>query len=86
MNGDLAKLGDAGIFVDPRAYGRLDSWHASAARLRANDPLPLVELDEYVPFRAVTRHAAGEPEYTTATFVGGPKRMRIRYRLPPAAA
>ncbi len=57
MTSDLAKLGDAGIFVDPYAYADLDSWHAAAARLRAKDPLPLVELEEYVPFRAVTRHA-----------------------------
>jgi cytochrome P450 len=28
---------------------------------------------------------AGEPEYTTATFVGGPKRLPIRYRLRGAA-
>jgi hypothetical protein len=57
MISDLAKLGDAGMFVDPYAYADLDSWHAAAARLRANDLLPFVELEEYVPFRAVTRHA-----------------------------
>ena len=28
---------------------------------------------------------AGEPEYTATTFVGGPKRVPIRYRLRPAA-
>jgi cytochrome P450 len=27
---------------------------------------------------------AGEPEYTVSTFVGGPKRVPIRYRLRPA--
>lgn len=28
---------------------------------------------------------AGEPQYTASTFVGGPKRVPIRYRLRPAA-
>jgi len=27
---------------------------------------------------------AGEPEYTSSTFVGGPKRVPIRYRIRPA--
>jgi hypothetical protein len=50
-------IGDAGIFVDPQAYAHLDAWHAAAARLRRHDPLPRVDADGYVPFRAVTRHA-----------------------------
>ncbi len=54
---DLSHLGDERIFVDPQAYARLDAWHAAAARLRRTDPLPLVVVDGYVPFRAVTRHA-----------------------------
>ena len=51
------RLGDARIFVDRTAYADLDFWHAAAARLRASDPLPRIEVDGYVPFRAVTRHA-----------------------------
>lgn len=54
---DLSHLGDARIFVDGKAYGDLASWHAAAARLRKDDPLPRVELEGFVPFRAVTRHA-----------------------------
>ena len=54
---ELSHLGDERIFVDPRAYAQLDAWHAAAARLRRGDPLPLVLVDGYVPFRAVTRHA-----------------------------
>jgi cytochrome P450 len=53
----IDRLGDARIFVDRMAYADLDAWHAAAARLRKNDPLPLVDLDGYVPFRPVTRHA-----------------------------
>ena len=53
----LSRLGDARIFVDREAYADLDFWHAAAARLRAHDPLPPVEVEGFVPFRAVTRHA-----------------------------
>lgn len=54
---DLGRLGDAGIFADRTAYADPERWHAAAARLRRSDPLPLVEVDGFVPFRAVTRHA-----------------------------
>lgn len=54
---DLSHLGDARIFVDGKAYADPDLWHAAAGRLRRSDPLPLVEVDGFVPFRAVTRHA-----------------------------
>jgi cytochrome P450 len=54
---DFSRLGDARIFVDRMAYADPDTWHACAERLRKRDPLPLVEVDGYVPFRAVTRHA-----------------------------
>ncbi len=54
---DLSRLGDARIFVDGRAYADLDAWHAAAARLRQADPLPLIEVEGFVPFRAVTRYA-----------------------------
>ena len=50
-------LGDARIFIDRTAYADLDAWHASAEHLRKTDPLPLIAVDGYVPFRAVTRHA-----------------------------
>lgn len=54
---DFSHLGDARIFIDPTAYADQQFWHAAAARLRARDPLPLIEVEGYVPFRAVTRHA-----------------------------
>jgi cytochrome P450 len=40
-------------------------------------------FEELLP-RLESIELAGEPEYTTTTFVGGPKRMPIRYRLRPA--
>ncbi|HYV57519.1 MAG TPA: cytochrome P450 [Candidatus Nitrosopolaris sp.] len=57
MDSDFSRLGDARIFVDRTAYADLDAWHAAAARLRKRDPLPRVEVEGYVPFRGVTRHA-----------------------------
>jgi cytochrome P450 len=54
---DFTHLGDARIFIDRLAYGDLAAWHAAAERLRKTDPLPRIEVDGYVPFRAVTRHA-----------------------------
>lgn len=58
------------IFVDPHAYVDERRWHAAARVLREHSAVHRVadiELD-------------GEPAYTLATFVGGPKRLPIRYR------
>jgi cytochrome P450 len=57
MQPDITHLGDERIFIDRMAYADLEAWHAAAERLRKNDPLPLVEVEGYVPFRAVTRHS-----------------------------
>ena len=57
MQPDMQRLGDARIFIDRMAYADLESWHAAAARLRKSNPLPLVEVEGFVPFRAVTLHA-----------------------------
>ena len=57
MDHDFSRLGDARIFVDRTAYADLDAWQAAAERLRQRDPLPRVEVEGYVPFRAVTLHA-----------------------------
>ena len=54
---DFSRLGDARIFIDRTAYADQAAWHASAERLRKTDPLPLIDVEGYVPFRAVTRHA-----------------------------
>ncbi|HEV7733574.1 MAG TPA: cytochrome P450 [Candidatus Binatia bacterium] len=57
MDPDLSHVGDARIFLDRHAYADQAAWHAAAERLRRYDPLPLVTVDGYVPFRPVTRHA-----------------------------
>lgn len=57
---DLTPFGDAGIFVDPRAYANPPHWHDAATRLRRTPGLPRIEVPGFVPFRAVTRHAEVE--------------------------
>ena len=43
--------------VDPRAYAELTTLLANFARLRARDPVALIETENFDPFWAVTRHA-----------------------------
>jgi cytochrome P450 len=45
------------IFTDPKAYTDLQAWHAVAARLRREDPVPRIQVDGFDPFWVVTRHA-----------------------------
>jgi len=45
------------IFTDPRAYTDPASWHPLAARLRREDPVPRIEVAEFDPFWAITKHA-----------------------------
>jgi cytochrome P450 len=45
------------IFSDPEAYTDPAGWHALAARLRREDPVARIEVDDFDPFWAVTRHA-----------------------------
>ena len=43
--------------VDPRAYAQLTTLLANFARLRAHDPVALIETENFDPFWAVTKHA-----------------------------
>lgn len=52
---DIENLGQ--IFVDPTAYADPPSWHAKAARIRAEAPILKVAVDGFAPFWAVTTHA-----------------------------
>jgi cytochrome P450 len=45
------------IFTDPRAYTDPETWHATAACLRREDPVARIEVEGFDPFWAVTRHA-----------------------------
>ena len=43
--------------VDPRAYAELTTLLTNFARLRADDPVALIETEGFDPFWAVTKHA-----------------------------
>jgi len=44
------------IFVSPQAYVNLETWHATATRLRRESPVLRIEAEGIDPFWAVTRH------------------------------
>ena len=45
------------VFVTPSAYADEEHFHRACAVLRREDPVHLVEHDNFNPFHAVTRHA-----------------------------
>jgi cytochrome P450 len=45
------------ILITPAAFADMDAWHATAAELRRENPVLLVEADGWPAFWAVTRHA-----------------------------
>lgn len=47
----------AKVFADPQAYTHEASLHAALTHLRANAPVSLVDVPNYRPFWAITKHA-----------------------------
>ncbi|WP_066902944.1 cytochrome P450 [Mycolicibacterium houstonense] len=47
----------AKMFADPSAYADEATLHADLAHLRANAPVSWVEVPDYAPFWAITKHA-----------------------------
>lgn len=47
----------ANIFITPEAFQDIDQWHATAAELRSDNPVAWVEMENWAPFWAVTRHS-----------------------------
>jgi cytochrome P450 len=47
----------AKVFADPQAYADEARLHAALAHLRANTPVAWVDVDDYSPFWAITKHA-----------------------------
>jgi cytochrome P450 len=45
------------IFADPAAYADPASWHAAAARIRAEEPILRVAVPDFPAFWAITKHA-----------------------------
>lgn len=52
---DLEQLGS--IFAEPSAYADPESWHAAAARFRAERPIAKVSSPKFPDFWAITKHA-----------------------------
>ncbi len=68
----------AQALVDPKAYGEWDGLHEKFSWARANAPLARVELDDYEPFWAVTRHAdIMEISRNNARFASGTKQTTL---------
>jgi cytochrome P450 len=51
---DVEQLGS--IFADPAAYADPASWHAAAARIRAESPILRVAMPDFPEFWAITKH------------------------------
>ncbi len=45
------------VFVTPKAYADEAYFHEACAVLRREDPIHLVETEEFAPFHVITRHA-----------------------------
>lgn len=45
------------VLIDPMAFTDMDSWHATLADLRRENPIARVEVEGWTPFWAITRHA-----------------------------
>ncbi|HSA41747.1 MAG TPA: cytochrome P450, partial [Mycobacterium sp.] len=48
---------DAAMLADPQAYTDEQRLHAGLTRLRATAPVAWVEVPDYAPFWAITKHA-----------------------------
>jgi cytochrome P450 len=80
-------MSDSLIFVQPQTYADPAKWHAAAARLRRDNPLPLIEVEGVDPFYAVTRYdhiveieRQHEKFWNTGDSVLGPREMRERIK------
>ena len=47
----------ARVFADPQAYADEAKLHAALTHLRANAPVSWVDVPDYRPFWAITKHA-----------------------------
>jgi cytochrome P450 len=66
--------GGAGILADPAAYTDPVRLHTVLSRLRAHDPVALVDAPDYRPFWAITKHAdVLEIERANDVFINGPR-------------
>ena len=45
------------IFISPERFANMDEWHATAAEIRRDSPVLRVEVENWPPFWAITKHA-----------------------------
>lgn len=70
---DVAKM-----FATPSAYADEETLHADLAHLRANAPVSWVEVPEYAPFWAITKHAdIMEIERANDIFTNSPRPVLV---------
>ena len=64
----------AKVFADPKAYADELKLHAALTHLRANAPVSWVDVDDYRPFWAITKHAdIMEIERANTLFTNSPR-------------
>jgi cytochrome P450 len=64
----------AKVFADPRAYADEAKLHAALTHLRANAPVSWVDVPDYRPFWAITKHAdIMEIERANTLFTNSPR-------------
>lgn len=47
----------ARLFLDPAKWADMDAWHEAVREIRETEPVLPVEVDGYLPFTVLTRHA-----------------------------
>ena len=68
----------ARVFADPKAYTDEVGLHAALTHLRANAPVAWVEVPDYAPFWAITKHAdIMEIERANDVFTNSPRPVLV---------
>ncbi|MGH3582445.1 MAG: cytochrome P450, partial [Mycobacterium sp.] len=68
----------ARVFADPKAYTDEVGLHAALRHLRANAPVAWVEVPDYAPFWAITKHAdIMEIERANDVFTNSPRPVLV---------
>jgi cytochrome P450 len=76
---DATAADGAGILADPNAYTDPVHLNTVLARLRARNPVALVDAPDYRPFWAITKHAdVLEIERANDLFINGPRPVLMR--------
>ena len=68
----------AKVFADPQAYADEAKLHAALTHLRANAPVSWVDVPDYRPFWAITKHAdVMEIERANTVFTNSPRPVLV---------